>query len=386
MAQSPDVRIVTETALSEYDTTLQSELSTTIDASRPVAYMDLMGKASGALPAARVTDSGHPYTLTVGTAGQPGYVIADEALDAVSGLAYLNTGPLAGPVRDFRMRVKWIDGGNANDRPAVMIVSENFFHPNSGVAVYANAAAHVLLYRNRFVFQKRAADGTSTDLKYWTYSTPLAFDVWHDFRFTWDGKQATVIDSLGTTHVLAYDAQVAAWWGKFATVETVSSATENRVLIRSWSTDPIVKIEPAAEVKTPPALGKMVKSPTTTTTVLTTSYATVETVSIVIPPSKMVTVWAMPNISALSDGVVYGQIDVGGHPTSVANMALLESQAWSGAYTFFGVCDCSAFTVGQTATVNIKLMATGTASFRKQTSGPPRRMPVHVTPVEAIYA
>jgi len=32
MAQSPDVRIVTETALSDYDTTLQGGLSTTIGA------------------------------------------------------------------------------------------------------------------------------------------------------------------------------------------------------------------------------------------------------------------------------------------------------------------------------------------------------------------
>jgi len=169
----------------------------------------------------------------------------------------------------------------------------------------------------------------------------------------------------------------------------VAAANENRVLIGKWSIDTVLKLEPAPEsvAGDPPALGKMAKAPATTSVPLTTpSYTTVETVPITVPPSRAISVWAMPNIQCAGDGIVYGQIDVGGHPTSVSNTALLENIAWAGAVPFFGICDLSGFAVGATATLNVKLMATGTASFRKQASGPPRRMPVHVTPVEATFA
>ncbi|MGY4859495.1 hypothetical protein [Cryobacterium sp. AP23] len=377
-----------EAILADPESAARGELTATIATSRTAAYMDLANKAAGALNAAHVTDSGHPYTLTVGTTGQPGYIVADGALDAVSGLAYLNTGPLPGPVRDFRMQVKWENTGFANDRPAVMIVAQTLFHPVSGSGVYANAAAHVLIYRNRWIFQKRAADGTSTNLASYTYPTgALPFGAWQDVRMTWDGQQAAFTGGDGITYTLPYDAEVAAWWGPNATVETVSSSTENRVLIRKWSADTKVdvRIPAVASASAPLGAGKFVKAPATSSTALSLTAVVVESFTIVVPASQTITVWAMPNISCAGDGIVYGTIDVGGHPTSVFSTALIENRAWDGAFTFMGICDLSPFAVGATATVNVKLTATGTATVRKGNSGPPRRTPVHVQAAAATF-
>lgn len=207
--------------------------STPTETAEPTVFMDAADIPDGPLPESGETESGHAYTLT--NMGGANFHAQDGLLVADYGLAYMNLGPLPGPVQEFRVTSKWTDEGHDADQPVVMIVSDGLFHPTSGVQEYANAAAHVLVYRDRWVFQTRASDGTSTNLASFTYPEPLAFDELHELRFTWADGQAVVHMGDGQTSIVDLDVEAAQWWGPFATVEVVAASGQNPVGIASWS-------------------------------------------------------------------------------------------------------------------------------------------------------
>jgi hypothetical protein len=369
---------------------IATDLSASIASGRGTAYMNLVGKPDGTLPAEGLTDSGHPFTRT-SFSDSPGYIVSDQALSAVSGLAYLNVGPLPSEVTDFRMSLKWDDNGFANSQPAVMIVSPTTFISPTGTL--ADAGAHVLLYRDRWIYQKRSAAGVATELGRYYYTAPLAFGAYHTVRMTWDGGQPTMHGPDGSSIRIgaAPDTEVVSWWDRYAAIETVAAASENKVHIREWSVGtgvpaPVARAS-ASSITAPIASAQLTKEPATASTALTSSFVIIETLNITVPSSKAIAVWAMPNISAAAGDTVYGRVDAAGHPTSIFQTAILEGTAFAGAVPFGAICDLSPFTVGTSVAINVRLSASGagTATVRRQSSTPQRRTPVVITPVEATF-
>jgi len=82
MAQSPDVRIVTETALSDYDTALQSELSTTFGAraQTAVTFGDSLIEQGGEIPANPDTRAYSPWTWANMLLGQAFKILGNHGV------------------------------------------------------------------------------------------------------------------------------------------------------------------------------------------------------------------------------------------------------------------------------------------------------------------
>ncbi len=226
---------IAHTSAAAFATDVAKWMGSATYAPRDSVYFTARNRPDGALATPLVTDSGTPYTLT--HFGGSGFVVAAEALTATAGLPYLNFGPLPSKVREITMTVKWTDAAQAADAPAVMIVSDGTFHVTDDASVYANAGGHILIFRDHVNVMKRKADGTGTGTYYSKfYPKALSFDVWHTFTARWDGKQ--VIFSLpdGTSYEAGPDAEVQAWWGRYACVEIVANVpTANPVTIADFN-------------------------------------------------------------------------------------------------------------------------------------------------------
>ncbi len=274
------------------------------------AYFSAAELADGILPATGVLDSGQPYVVT--HASSTGFDIVDGALQTDVSLAYLNFGPLQGPIREFDMVVSWTDGGEGSDETAVIIVADGPFADNYPTS-YANAGAHVLLDRTIMSFQRRRDDGgdSETMLSH-TYGTALAYDVPHRFRVMWSGTTASVIDPYGVNVAIPTTDTMRDWWGPYGCAEIVGAASgKNKVNIHSFSTtsDPAV---PKGSTLPTRLLGAMQTSADSVETAITTSLsAKLFELNVPIPASRHVfitgSVWldqAVPVVRAASQLVL----------------------------------------------------------------------------------
>lgn len=364
---------------------LSANIEDRIQTAKGTAFHDLSGVADGAVPTPHVLDSGHPFTLT--NTGGTDLAVGEGALDIGAGtLGYLNMGPLPEDIKSFWFQVLWHDDGYATDEAAVVVVSNDLFHPVSGVAAYADAGGHLPMTTKRWDFQWRDSDNSSATVTAFIYGEPLAYEVWHTFGMTWDGKQATVWMPDGTSQAVTVDANITSRWGKWATVEIVGQGVTNRCRIRNWQISSDLSIRRPTLTRASVPQAKMVKAPETASTAIGGSFAVVATRQIKVPPSKKISVFGSLPVSHAGDGTLSLRCDVGGNVNSYGATTLLEAQAYSGMLGFHTVCDLSDFAVGTLQTVNVRLAGTGTVTFREQNSGPARRASFQVSEVDAEFA
>ena len=379
----PKVRARLATEMADPATEVGASLSDMIVASKSVAYFSAFGMADAALPASGSINSGHPYLNTQVGAGS-GFAISGEALICEDALGYLNLGPLDGPVRSGSVEFLWTDTSGTDDELVVLIVSDALFAENP--PTYANAAAHIIIERDRWLVQTRSAAGVSTDVASFTFSAPLAYGVRHRLSFAWDGYQVTITSPDGSIKKVPYNADTETWWGEYATLEIVDQGVNNKVSVFDVKFDTVPALPISDLYRSRRAQGSSIKSPGTQNVTLAPGYTTVITKSIVIPASLSVAVTASLSVTCLTDGYLSGSMSVGGNPTSVTSTTLLEAQAHDGMVTWTAVLDLSPFTAGSTSTLWVRLAHTGTGTYRTFNSGPLRVPTVIVHEADGVFA
>jgi hypothetical protein len=198
------------------------------------AYFSAKDLADGPLDECGSLRGGARFELT--HSGPAGFYVDRRRLTSDSQLSYLNFGPLQKPVREAWIEVSWSDNGDPADpklplgEPTVLIVSDGPFATNFP-RDYANAAAHMLIFRDRFVLQKRAAAGPGITLATQKFPAPLARGERHRLGVVWDGRTITVVGPAGQRFPVAFDVDVLHWWGPYGCVEIVGS---NSGRDRTW--------------------------------------------------------------------------------------------------------------------------------------------------------
>lgn len=215
--------------------------------STPISF-SATGMADGALPTLGVTDSGHPYEIT--SASDLGFDIVGGALQTDASLAYFNWGPLNGPVREYWMELEWSDDSEAEDEIGVLIVSNGPFannYPEGGTeGNYSDAGAHVLLYRDRWSYQKRDYNGPPQSKHGHYYPSPLAYGQKHRIGLLWDGETAVMVDPDGTRTTVNADTDYALWWGNYGCMELLGTASgKNKVRCHSFTATSEVRLSEA---------------------------------------------------------------------------------------------------------------------------------------------
>lgn len=214
----------------------------------PRLYFSAADRTDGTLPATGMLDSQHPYVVTdSGTVSGNGFDIVSEALQTDEALAYLNFGPLNGPVREFWFEIEWSDDSESEDEVGVLIVADGPFannYPGGGVdGNYANAGAHVLLFRDHYSYQKRDFNGPPVSKVQHYYSAPLAYGVKHRIGLLWDGETPTMVDPDGTRTAMPADTDYALWWGRYGCMQLLGQASgENKVRCHAISASPEVSL------------------------------------------------------------------------------------------------------------------------------------------------
>jgi len=244
---------------------------------------------NGALPSNGTLNSGHEYLTT----GSGGFVVANGAIMSDAATAYLNFGPLSGPIKEFSVEMFWTDDGEAGEDTVVMIVADGPFannYPN-----YANSGAHFLIHRKFFTYQKRAGSsgtGKGVTTKTYTYKTPIPYGQKATIRMVWDGVNVVVVMHDGTVVPIPYDAEYATWWGPYGCVEILGAAS-------GTNTAYVTQFNATAEsraVDAPLAASRLLDSTqtdaaaSTLTPITTTLSAKLFGLSVPIPPSRRVLV------------------------------------------------------------------------------------------------
>lgn len=196
------------------------------------AFFNAAALKDGPLPLRGQLNSGLGYTVT--HSGNTGFDVYDGRLTADVTLAYLNLDPVRGPIRQFSIETSWSNDSKAEDELAAIIVADGPF-ANDYPSSYANAGAHVLVFRDRWVMQKRTGAGPPVSLATHYYPAPLAFDVQHRIAVLWNGRSATIVGPSGERTSIPYDADVADWWGPYACAEIVGSTDKNKVGIHAFN-------------------------------------------------------------------------------------------------------------------------------------------------------
>lgn len=196
------------------------------------AFFNAAALKDGTLPDKGQLTSGLGYTVT--HSGKTGFEVHDGRLTADVTLAYLNLDAVRGPIRQFSIETSWSDNGKADDELAAIIVADGPF-ANNYPSSYANAGAHVLVFRDRWVMQKRTGAGPPVSLATNYYPAPLAYGLQHRLAVLWDGRSATIVGPSGERTSIPYDADVADWWGPYACAEIVGSTEKNKVGIHAFN-------------------------------------------------------------------------------------------------------------------------------------------------------
>ena len=243
--------------------------------------------SNGALPSTGTLDSGHPYLTT----GSGGFAVANGGIMSDAATAYLNFGPLSGPIKEFSVEMFWSDDGEAGEDTVVMIVADGPFANN--YPTYANSGAHFLIHRKSFTYQKRAGSsgtGVGVTTKTYNYKTPIPYGQKATIRLLWDGTNAVVVMHDGTVVPIPYDADYATWWGSYGCVEILGAAS-------GTNTAYVTQFNATAEsraVDAPLTAARLVDSMqtetvTATSTPITTALsAKLFGLSVPIPPSRRV--------------------------------------------------------------------------------------------------
>lgn len=334
---------------------------------------DYTGRADAPLTEAHVTRSGHPITL---------FAIGDDfAIDGGSLTHPITTGTTAAylgveaaaVVRDMRVQVKWTDAAEVDDEVAVMIVSGSPFT----VEGYADAGAHVLIYRDQWVYQTYAAGVGPTMLDSGTFPE-LPYGVWHTFRLTYDVYQPTLWFPDGSTHTVAYSSTITARWGAHATFELFSTGDQNPAALRAWAFSPDVILDIPVPVT---GVAEHIEAPTTAITSITGGFVVVDTLTVVVPSSKVLHVIAMEYV-VQGAGNLYAQVDVAGNGTAT-QIQLLEYAACDRTFVISAVLDLSDFTVGTSQTLNVRLFSAASSAEHRLNSGEHKRQSIVAVPLFA---
>jgi hypothetical protein len=192
------------------------------------AYFSAADLADGPLDECGSLRGGTRFEVT--HSGAAGFFVNRRRLTSDAPLTYLNFGPLQRPVREAWVEVSWSDNGDPADpklplgEPTVLIVSDGPFATDFPRG-YANAAVHMLFFRDRFVLQKRAAAGPGVTLATQKFPAPLARGERHRLGVVWDGRAITVVGPAGQRFPVAFDVDVLDWWGPYGCVEIVGSSS-----------------------------------------------------------------------------------------------------------------------------------------------------------------
>lgn len=188
----------------------------------PAFYFNAALLSNGSLPSTGTLTSGHSYAVT--HSGSTGFDIVSGAIKTDVSLAYLNFGPLPGHIQEFSIEMFWADESQASDDSVVLVISDGPFANNYPTS-YANAGAHMIIHRDYFSFQKRAAAGPAITGRTYTYTTAMPYDTRCTIRVLWNGVSATVVMHDGTIVTIPYDSDRVSWWGAYGCVELLGAAS-----------------------------------------------------------------------------------------------------------------------------------------------------------------
>ena len=301
----------------------RTAIDATTLAEQPGAYFNASLIADGPLATTGLLQSGHPYVTT----GSADFDAISGTVASDAATAYLNFGPLRGPVREFSVSFSWTDSSEATDETVVVIVADGPFA--NEYPTYSNAGCHLLIHPDFFTYQTRTAAGSAATLRTHTYNKVLAYGEKHVMRLLFDGVDATIITPEGTVVPIPTSANVAAWWGAFGCMEILGAASgTNKVYVDSFSTTASVAAPTASLTTAPRLLGAMETSGADVTTAVTTALsAKVFGLSVPMPPSRRVfitgAVWMQQNVpvvkesSTLAVGVYAAGVSAHGKLTTI---------------------------------------------------------------------
>lgn len=376
---------------SSVDSLLQSLQATNAEVTKvnkrtsAVARFDSINYKDGNFPDIGTLESGHPYKVTYNTEG---FKVVNGGLQSSSSLAYLNVDDFSSDITEISVDVSWSNDGGTEDRAAVLIVSDGPFannYPNS----YANTGCHLLLYPNRWILQKRPANGPVVNVASFSYIEPYSKPVPYGERVNYKvkrvGNKLYVTRHDGGVTVAQMDSEQIDWMGEHACIEIVGKSTGNNVTIHSFAISSQIQSASITDKEggqsANKARGTSIKAPAAQNIVLQPTYTTVLSKKVIVPGSLAVSVIVSLPVNVLANGNLQAQVSFDGNPTSATDGTLLVGQAYNGVVTWTATLDLSEFKVGSSSNLLVKLAHGGTGSFVTSPSNPKLVPSVTVIPV-----